>query len=497
MSLAQKAARGAAWTILTSFGGRAIGVIGTLVMTRLVTPDIIGEVSVASIIALTASWLTTWGFGQYAIVKGRGNDAEALEITFHATVAYVVLGIIALGTISLASGALTSFVHPAIIVTFIPGMALSVFINRIGAMPEKVLARQMKFRIIGLKGIAGDITFGVSSVFLAWRGWGANSIIIGNILQATVMTSILIAAVGLKPWLTPSRLKWSRFRDMLKFGLPLGLQTTAHMGARYWDNVLIDHLFGAGRTGLYNQAYNLADIPAIQIGEQLAQVLMPSMASLPQEQRPRALERSSALLSLIIFPLAVGLGLVAKPLIAIVLPPTWQEVAPLLTILTVLSVFRPITWVLSAYFEANSRTAQLMWLEVAKLAMLLAGIYFMAPLGLRYSASAVGVAYGINAIAGVWMVSREGVSGWKLLVGFAQPLAACAFMAGAVIGIDYALRNLLGVQNPVALLVPEIIIGGLAYVATALVICRTTARDLLGLLRGMRNRRKKSASDAP
>ena len=87
MSLAQKAARGAAWTILTSFGGRAIGVIGTLVMTRLVTPDIIGEVSVASIIALTASWLTTWGFGQYAIVKGRGNDAEALEITFHATVA--------------------------------------------------------------------------------------------------------------------------------------------------------------------------------------------------------------------------------------------------------------------------------------------------------------------------------------------------------------------------------------------------------------------------
>ena len=66
--------------------------------------------------------------------------------------------------------------------------------------------------------------------------------------------------------------------------------------------------------GQYNLAYNLADVPAIQVGEQIALVLMPSMAELPPERRARALERSSALLSLIIFPLAVGLGLVAYPL---------------------------------------------------------------------------------------------------------------------------------------------------------------------------------------
>ena len=39
MSLAHKAARGALWTVVSSMGGRAIGVVGTLVMTRFLAPD--------------------------------------------------------------------------------------------------------------------------------------------------------------------------------------------------------------------------------------------------------------------------------------------------------------------------------------------------------------------------------------------------------------------------------------------------------------------------
>src|SRR4030095_6657492 len=100
------------------------------------------------------------------------------------------------------------------------------------------------------------------------------------------------------------------------------------------------------------------------VGEQIALVLMPSMAKLPRERRPRALERSTALLSLVIFPLAVGLGLISYTLIAVILPANgWQEVAPLLAVLACLSVFRPITWVLSAYLEAEAKTNRLVALE--------------------------------------------------------------------------------------------------------------------------------------
>src|SRR3569623_3712893 len=90
MSLARKAARGALWTVASSIGGRAVGVVGTLVMTRFLHPDLIGEVNDATVLSYTASWLTLWGFGQYTVVNGRGDAAR--EVTWHATILYQPLG---------------------------------------------------------------------------------------------------------------------------------------------------------------------------------------------------------------------------------------------------------------------------------------------------------------------------------------------------------------------------------------------------------------------
>ena len=106
MSLAQKAARGALWTVTSSIGGRAVGVLGALVLTRFLDPHAIGEVAVAVVLVMSANWITLWGFGQYAVVKGRGVDA--LEVTFHATVFSLVLGALSLGAIAVVGGALVA-----------------------------------------------------------------------------------------------------------------------------------------------------------------------------------------------------------------------------------------------------------------------------------------------------------------------------------------------------------------------------------------------------
>ncbi|HEY0194781.1 MAG TPA: oligosaccharide flippase family protein, partial [Kofleriaceae bacterium] len=494
MSLAQKAARGALWTILSSMGGRAIGVLGTLVMARFLGPDKIGEVNDASIIAFTASWFTIWGFGQYTVVKGRGADTA--EVTWHAVVAYAVLGTISLGAVALFGGPLMSFFGAAHAAAYLPGMALAVYIRRYGAIPERVLNRAMNFRATGFAAICGELSYSVVALILAsplfdYGGW---AIVIANIVQSTVAVAILIRAAGFKSWATPTKLRWARYKDMLKFGVPLGLQSGVHAASRYWDNLAISHYFGTGTMGAYNMAYNLADIPAIQVGEQLALVLMPSMASLPPERRPRALERSTALLSLIIFPLAVGLGLVAGPLIALILPANgWQEVAPLLQILACLSVFRPITWVLSAYLEAESKTSRLMFLELGKIIVLLGGIAILHPYGVRIASSAVGIAFGLSAIAGVLAVMHEGPSPRRLFIGFFQPIGACLVMAAAAWGVH---RGLLaaGLVHPAIHLVAMIVAGAVAYVAAALTLCRTSALDLLDLTKKAMRRAPKTGT---
>ncbi len=481
MSLARTTARGALWTIVSSMGARSIGVLGTLVMTRFLSPAQIGEVSTAAIIAMTANWATIWGFGQYTVVKGRGP--ETAEVRWHATVAYMVLGAVSLGLVALFGGGLAPFFAAPAAAAYMPAMALAIYIRRLGAIPERVLQRELRFRAAGMAVMLGELVYTLTALTLAATGHGGWSIVIANIVQSCVVVAVLVGAAGIASWATPVRLKWSRFADMLRYGLPLGVQGLAHGASRYWDNLMISHFFGPGPTGAYNMAYNLADIPAVQVGEQLAMVLMPSMAELPVERRPRALERSTALLSLIIFPLAVGLGLIAYPLVDLILPANeWQLVAPLLVVLACLSVFRPVFWVLSAYLEAESKTNRLMVLELAKLALLTIGIVILQRFGLRAASGAVGIAFGLTAIAGVILVSREGPSPGRLVAGFLQPLAACAAMAAAVSGTHRGLLAI-GWDHPAILLAAMIVVGAGSYVVAALVICRDTARDLLGLVK--------------
>ncbi|HSD90440.1 MAG TPA: oligosaccharide flippase family protein [Kofleriaceae bacterium] len=480
MSLAHKAARGALWTVISSMGGRAVGVIGTLVITRFLAPDVIGEVSDAAILMMTANWITIWGFGQYAVVKGRGPDRA--EVIWHATVFYFALGILSIGIVALLGGRLTPLLDAPNAAKFVPGMALAIFIRRIGAMPERILTQQMNFRPSGMALALGEVAFTATALPLAAMGWGGWSMVIANIMKSIVAVWILIRAAGVRSWATPTKLRWARVKDMLGFGVPLGIQGIAHMGSRYWDNLAISYYFGPGSLGAYNMAYNLADIPAVQVGEQIALVLLPSIAELPKDRRARALERSTALLSLVIFPLAVGLGLIAYPLIGWILPKNaWQEVAPLLTVLACLSVFRPITWVLSAYMEAEQKTGRLMFLEIAKVAFIVGGIGLLSPWGVRMAAGAVGIAFGLTAVAGIAMVVRHGPSPTRLAIGFTQPLIACVVMGLAVWLTHRALVGL-GFHHPAFFVLFEVIVGAIAYVIAALIVARETSKDLLQLL---------------
>ncbi len=485
-SLSGKAARGAVWTILSSIGGRAVGVIGTLIITRYLSPDAVGDVGTAMVLVLTMGWLTSLGFGQYVIVRGRGE--ESAEVVWHATVAALVLGGIGLGLLALASVVLESVIGVPEITVYIPVLALALGIRRLSAVPEKLLVQRMRFRAIALSQVVGEAVYAVTTVYFATRGHGAWSVAYGNVAQYSVITVIILAAVGVRSWSTPVPWSWARVDHMLRFGAPLAVESILHMGSRYWDKVVIRGLLGARPTGLYNLGYNLADIPAAHIGEQIGMVLLPSLASMEPERRPRAFERATALLSLIVFPLAVGLGAVAEPLIALLLSDEWQDVAPLLTILAALSVFRPIGWVVSSYLQAQERNLPLMYLEIVKIVTLLGGIAALAPWGIEAAAVAVGLAFALNAVLGVWLVLQNGPRPRVLIAGFVRPLVACGAMAAAVLGVGEVLAT---AEMAVAVqLAAEIAVGAVVYVAVALVVCRDTARDLLGLVRDMVRRRR-------
>lgn len=494
-SLEKRTVMGAIWTTAASVGSRLIGVASTFVLTRFLPPDVQGEVGNTFILVSSASMLSSLGLGQYIASQPKAGR----DVSFHVTVYYLVAGFIAFGLCYALKGVLGAAFHIPRLDIFLPGLLFSVTLDRIATLPRNILARNMNFKVIGMRQAVGEVVYGGVTVLAAWQGYGGNSIVIGNIARATIGILILGWVVDWRDWLLPTRLSPRTTRMLFKFGLPLNVANFFHYGAGNWDNIIMGTSFNETTVGLYNQAYKLADLPATHIGEQIGDVLVPSFAHMEDpEERKRQLGRATGLLCLVIFPLAVGLGAVGETLVATAYTPEWAGVAPLLTVLSVLSVVRPIGWLIGSYLQVVARSKAIMLLEIIKVVLIIGSMLLLtviaraAGLDDRHvpiaAAAGVGVGYGLNALFYLWSLRSEGIAFASVIKPVLGPLLACGPMVAAILAIRYGF-TFTSVPNWARLLV-EIVLGGGVYVPSALIIARGSARDFLGLVRRVLKRGK-------
>jgi lipopolysaccharide exporter len=477
VSLAKKTVRGALWTITTGIGSRVVGLVSTLAITRFVDPAEYGEVMVAAVLVMTASQFSTIGFGQYIV----SNPSVSRETTFHATVFHVGLGILALAAVVGVGGLFAPALDAPRIMHFLPGLALSALIDRLSFIPERVLVKELRFGVVASGRSAGELVYSGLSVALAVLGWGAMALVVGNIARSVVRGAVFIGAADRKDWLEPCRLSLARTRELLAFGVPLAIGALCAFASRRWDNLVVSRFFGPGAAGMYNLAYNLADVPAIQVGDQVGDVLVPSFARMDPERRPAALLRSLTLLGLVVFPLAVGLGAVAETVVRALLDPRWAPVAPMLMVLSALSITRPIGWTVTSYLQARQTTRLIMWLDAFRLAVLMIAILTLGRLSPLWACIAVGVAFGSHMLATFWAVRRlDAIPLRRSLGSIAGPLVACVPMVVAVLLGRRALAAFAPGAHAFVVLAVEVLVGAIAYVAAALMVVPAPLRELVG-----------------
>jgi PST family polysaccharide transporter len=233
---------------------------------------------------------------------------------------------------------------------------------------------------------------------------------------------------------------------------------------------------------MYNLAYNLADVPAIQVGEQIGDVLLPSFARMDVARRPSALVRSMTLLAIVVFPLAIGLGSIAPTLIATLFDAHWRPVGPMLVILSALSVTRPIGWTIASYLQARQMPRAILVLELFKLLVMLLALVTLGRIGPLWACSAVGVAFAAHAFASLYIVRRvDGISLGRMLKNLGPVLAACALMVMAVLGAR-SLVTAWGAVPMLVRLVIEISVGALAYPMALWLFARDDSRELVARL---------------
>jgi len=495
--------RGAAWTVLTSVSSRTVGLAGTLLLTRFLDPDTYGEVSLAAIVITTATTFSNCGLSQYLVSKPDAGRAAA----FHATFYFTLLGLVALGVVLALGRPIGVLVNATGIDRYLPGLAFAAVLERVGTVQDRILVRDMRFRAVGLLRSVGEVVFSGVSVTLAATGAGAwwgggNAVVVASIARSVVRLVTLSTVTPRREWLEPCRITWTKTRELFAFGLPMSVATLAGFGSRRWDNLVFSHHFGQGAAGIYNLAYNLADIPATQIGETIGDVLVPSFAKMESgARRKSALMLSLRQMMLLIAPLAFGLGAVAPALTATFLDRRWAGIETEMVILSVLSAVRPLGWIGSSYLQVENRPRAIMILESLKTVTVVLGMHLLAgwaprsiATGEHWACVAVGLAFGLNTLSYMGLLrKKDGIPLRAQLAELAPPVLACGPMVLAVVAFEHAFA---GAAAPGVRLAAEVVLGGLVFVPSALVLAPRTAREFLGLLATAVQRRRGEAEAA-
>lgn len=401
-SIRQRAVTGVASLALREAAIRGLGLLGNLVLARLLVPSEFGAVAFGYTLMGFSSLIADGGLG--AALVGRADRPSNGELRallgFHlmATSAAVLL----IATTSAFLG------QVGVLATV---MALSLPLSALKLPGALMLEREMDYRLIVRSDIAEILVYNVSAIALVALGFGVWGVAVAVVLRMAT-GAVLVMTFGPVGWLLP-RASFSTIRPLLRFGLQFQgvniIGTLRDQGL----NLLAAGVGGLAVLGIWSFAGRLLQ-GIFLILNQLWRVSFPAISRLLSTKAPivPALERSLEISSTALGFVVLAIGGAAPALVPTLFTARWnQAVAVLPWCAAGLMTAGPVSTTAVGYFFATGRG---LFLVRAAIIHTLVWYAVSAPLIPSLGAEALGIGNFAGTIADVLILApalgREGVS---------------------------------------------------------------------------------------
>lgn len=325
------------FSALERYASLALFFISTAVLSRLLTPREFGIYAVVgAVTTVVAASSQEFGGPNYLVQKASLTEASirtAFTVTFCLSVA---IG----AALALLGGMVgTLFGEPGV-ATGIEVASLSFLITPFSMTVIALLRRKMRFGVIAAANLAGNCANAVVSIALAATGYSYVAPIWGLVAGSAVQAAYVMAACAEFRIFRPS---FSGYPDVVRFGLYSSGVVLTNVFYGSAPQLFLARVLDFAAVGLYSRAVNVTQVFDKLVVQAISPVIMPAI--FVQTKGGADLKRiyldAIELLTVLHWPFLILVSVLAKPLIAFWLGPTWLEVVPLVRLLCIayLSMF--------------------------------------------------------------------------------------------------------------------------------------------------------------
>jgi lipopolysaccharide exporter len=448
-SITSRTAIGAAWMVAWRMVTRGLGLLSTLILAHLLAPADFGLVAVAISFATGIDSLSELGL-QAALVRRTENDASMYDTAFTMQAVRGLLTGIIVATGAWAAGAWFGDSRLMPLLLILAGTAaISGFDNIAVVQFQRDMRFDMEFRMLFVPRVLQFLAATAAAIIL--RTYWA--LIIGVVVAR-------ISRTFMTYWVQPyrPRLDLSRWRDLVGFSFWSWASSMASIVWERCDAFVLGPALGMEQLGVFLLSMEIGLLPTTELVSPATRPLYAGVASARNRGTdPIALGlHSISTLTMIVLPIGLGISATSGYLMTGLLGPTWAVGRQVISILALLCMVSPITFVSTTILNATGYVRQNFFAVAGSAALRVAAVYSVAGYQrLDWAALAIFCVHSGEAMLFLRQLASRGRLVWRnALPGIARTAVAAAIMAA------FLWFTGLGWQNVTTSPLEALLIGG-------------------------------------
>jgi O-antigen/teichoic acid export membrane protein len=295
----RRAVTGAVVDALRGIGVRLVGLLGTLVTARLLTPYDFGLVAIGTTVWVFGNFLDDGGVGTALIRRPEPPTKSQLQALVAFQFGLDLILVVGVGLVMLPFGLLGQ-------VTTV--IAASLPLGAFRAPAYILYERRLDYRPMAIVEIVETSVYyvwAIATISIGWGVWGLATAFVVRALAGSVLLLTFLPEGRVAP--VPS---WTKVRNLLGFGVRYQAVGLLHMLRDQGVNIAVATFGGVAVLGLWGVAWRIIQIP-VSLFAALWRVSYPGMSRLvaAKEDVGSTIERVIALV-------AIGTGVLVAPLAA-------------------------------------------------------------------------------------------------------------------------------------------------------------------------------------
>jgi PST family polysaccharide transporter len=391
-----------AWTVGTVLGTRLITLAGLAVLARLLAPAEFGLMAFALVYITYVTAVGDLGTGT-ALVYWPARRDEAAQVTFVASVAMGVCWLVV--TLVMAPAVAAFFQNPAG-APLLRALAWTFPIQALGATHEALCRKSLRFKAWLWPEMALAGGKAVVSVVLAAWGWGAWSLVWGQLAGQLLRTVLLWRVVDWRPTRGISR---DLVGPMFTYGRSIVGVNALSAIVHHADVLIVARALGATALGFYQLATKIPEVTVTLLVRGVSYVIFPALSQVHAERRDLSTTFLPTLrgVGLATVPVVAAVVVLAEPLVVCLFGARWTPSVPIVQALTIAACLRALGTHAGDLMKAVGRPHVLVVLASIKAAVLIPSLLFAAGRGMVAVAAASAVASGLSMVLNLSLACRH------------------------------------------------------------------------------------------